>query len=96
MIILAFWISLTRISDYFHHPMDVLTGAIVGIGFAGMTLLVIADVFNRKSSFWKTIMTEDSEPSQSNIIFAQQSMNEDDASDIMRRHTSSNKTAVYI
>ena len=41
-------------------------------------------------------MTEDSEPSQSNIIFAQKSMNEDDASDIMRRHTSSNKTAVYI
>lgn len=96
MIILAFWISLTRISDYFHHPMDVVTGAIVGIGFAGMTLLVIADVFNRKSSFWKTIMTEDSEPSQSNIIFSHNSMNEDDASDIMRRHTSSNKTAVYI
>ena len=77
MLILAFRISLTRISDYFHHPMDVVTGAIVGIGFAGMTLLVIADVFNRKSSFWKTIMTEDSEPYHSNIIFSQKSMNAD-------------------
>jgi membrane-associated phospholipid phosphatase len=69
MIILAFWISLTRISDYFHHPMDVVTCAIVGIGFAGMALLVIADVFIRKSSFSKKIMSEDSEPSQSNIIY---------------------------
>ena len=96
MIILAFWISLIRISDYFHHPMDVVTGAFVGIGFAGMTLLVIADVFNRKSSFWKTIMSEDSESQQSRIIFSNKSMNEDDASEIMRRHKSSNKTAVYI
>ena len=61
MIILAFWISLTRITDSFHHPMDVVTGALVGIAFAGMTLLVIADVFNKKSSFMKSITSEDSE-----------------------------------
>ena len=24
--ILAFWIALTRVSDYWHHPRDVLTG----------------------------------------------------------------------
>jgi len=48
IIILSFWISLTRISDYFHHPMDVVTGALAGIAFAGITLLVIADVFREK------------------------------------------------
>lgn len=30
MISLAFYISLTRISDYQHHPLDVLSGAILG------------------------------------------------------------------
>jgi len=52
MIILSFWISLTRVSDYFHHPLDVLAGAIVGICFAVITLMVIADVFNKRSPFW--------------------------------------------
>lgn len=55
MIILAFWISLTRISDYFHHPMDVLTGAVVGMSFAVITLMVIADVFNKRSAFWRSL-----------------------------------------
>jgi len=55
LIILAFWVSLTRISDYFHHPMDVATGALVGIVFASITLIVIADLFNKKSAFFKVI-----------------------------------------
>ena len=54
MIILSFWVSLTRISDYFHHPMDVVTGALVGVGFALVTLTIIADLFNKRSSFWKS------------------------------------------
>ena len=29
-ILMAFWISLTRISDYMHHPEDVIVGAIIG------------------------------------------------------------------
>ena len=29
--ILAFWISITRINDYMHHPEDVIMGAIVGV-----------------------------------------------------------------
>merc|ERR1719244_511909 len=49
IIILSFWISLTRISDYFHHPMDVVTGALAGIAF----------VFSRNSSFWKTLHEPD-------------------------------------
>ena len=55
MIILSFWISLTRISDYFHHPLDVIMGAIVGISFAIITLIVIGDIFTRRSSFWKSL-----------------------------------------
>jgi membrane-associated phospholipid phosphatase len=48
MLSLAFWVSLTRISDYFHHPYDVVTGALVGIVFAVTTMLVMADVFNKR------------------------------------------------
>ena len=55
MVTLAFWISLTRISNYFHHPYDVVTGALVGIVFACITLLVTADVFNKRSSFWRSL-----------------------------------------
>ena len=36
---LALWISLTRISDYFHHPVDVAAGGLIGILFACITLL---------------------------------------------------------
>jgi len=71
MIILAFWISLTRISNYFHHPMDVLTGACVGMSFAAITLMVIADVFNKRSAFWKTVdrqVSTEQQGSQSIII----------------------------
>ena len=50
--ILAFWIALTRISDYFHHPLDVAMGAVVGISFAIVTLAV-ADIFRKQTAFWK-------------------------------------------
>ena len=39
---------MKRISDYYHHPYDVVTGALVGIVFASSTLLVMADVFNKR------------------------------------------------
>ena len=32
--ILAFWISITRINDYMHHPEDVIMGSIIGIACA--------------------------------------------------------------
>ena len=56
LIILAAWISFTRISDYFHHPMDIVTGAVVGVVFACLTLLVCADMFNKRSIFWKNFL----------------------------------------
>ena len=64
MVTLAFWISLTRISNYFHHPYDIVTGAVVGITFALITLVVIADLFNKRSSFWKTFDRQCSSESQ--------------------------------
>ncbi len=48
---LAFYICLTRISDYKHHPMDVVSGALVGIFFAAINLLVLLDLFNRPRTF---------------------------------------------
>lgn len=35
---LALWISFSRVSDYFHHPLDVAVGAFVGILMAFVTL----------------------------------------------------------
>lgn len=58
MLVLAFWIALTRISDYFHHPMDVVTGALVGVLFACITLIIIADIFKKDSSFFRSITLE--------------------------------------
>lgn len=34
MFMLATWISFTRISDYYHYPLDVFGGAIAGVGVA--------------------------------------------------------------
>jgi len=35
---LALWISFSRVSDYFHHPLDVAVGAFVGILMAFVTV----------------------------------------------------------
>ena len=75
MIILSFWISLTRISNYFHHPMDVLTGSVVGMCFAIITLMVIADVFNKRSAFWRPMDSEIATNLQENQIDDQPSVN---------------------
>ena len=42
LILLAFWISLTRVSDYFHHPEDVITGSVFGILFALFTFIFVS------------------------------------------------------
>ena len=34
LIVLATWISFTRISDYYHYPFDIVCGALTGVGFA--------------------------------------------------------------
>ena len=34
VIMLASWISLTRITDFYHHPFDVFCGVFTGIGVA--------------------------------------------------------------
>ena len=50
--ILAFWIALTRISDYYHHPMDVVTGCVVGIGFA-LVALGVSNICSHQTAYWK-------------------------------------------
>jgi len=42
---------LSRISDYRHHPTDVITGIIVGVFFAAIILMFLIDLFNRPRSF---------------------------------------------
>ena len=56
---LAGYITLTRISDYKHHPMDVVTGMVVGIFYAFMILFVLMDLFHRPRSFKMVEMEDD-------------------------------------
>ena len=51
IISLAGYIMLTRISDYKHHPLDVLTGMAVGVFYAIMIMIVFMDFFHRPRSF---------------------------------------------
>ena len=37
VLILAFWIALTRVKDYYHHPLDVAAGAFMGAFLASIT-----------------------------------------------------------
>ena len=48
---LAFFIALSRISDYRHHPYDVVTGTIFGNLFAIFILYFHVDIFRRPRSF---------------------------------------------
>ena len=41
----ALFISLSRITDLRHHPGDVVTGIIVGLFFAAIILMFLADIF---------------------------------------------------
>ena len=54
----AVFTSLTRVSDYKHHPGDVLTGMVVGIFYAFMILIFLMDLFHRPRSF-KTVEQAD-------------------------------------
>jgi len=50
--ILAIYIALSRISDYRHHPTDVITGIILGNLFAFLILYLTVDLFRRPRSFY--------------------------------------------
>ena len=52
VLILAFWITLTRIKDYFHHPLDVVMGALVGITGA-VAMIHISGLAHKETAFWK-------------------------------------------
>ena len=58
----AFYISLSRITDNRHHPTDVIAGILVGLFFAAIILLFLADIFNRPLSFqvkYKQVMEDE-------------------------------------
>lgn len=52
---LALYIAFTRISDYKHHPTDIIAGIIVGIVFALIILVFLVDLFQRPRSFEEKI-----------------------------------------
>ncbi len=49
---LALFISISRISDYKHHPLDVVVGIAVGVVFALIVLLIVVDLFRRPLAFY--------------------------------------------
>ena len=49
------YIAFTRISDYKHHPTDIIAGIIVGIVFALIILVFLVDLFQRPRSFEEKI-----------------------------------------
>jgi len=51
---LAFWICMTRISDYKHHPGDVAVGMLVGVVWAVLVHGYTLELFARPLSFWDT------------------------------------------
>ena len=48
---LAFYIAMTRIADYMHHPWDVVTGSLLGTVMAIFTHYQVLDLSNRPLIF---------------------------------------------
>ncbi|KAH8419581.1 hypothetical protein KR222_007105 [Zaprionus bogoriensis] len=44
-VMFGWYVSLTRITDYWHHWSDVLAGALLGVLFAWLTAVYVADLF---------------------------------------------------
>lgn len=44
-VMFGWYVSLTRITDYYHHWSDVLAGAVMGVVFACLTSAYVADLF---------------------------------------------------
>nr|XP_044249889.1 phospholipid phosphatase 1 [Drosophila takahashii] len=44
-VMFGWYVSLTRITDYYHHWSDVLAGAVLGVVFAWLTSAYVADLF---------------------------------------------------
>ena len=48
---MAFFISLTRITDYKHHPTDVVTGALIGVIYALILIVFVIKLFENPIVF---------------------------------------------
>ena len=49
---LAFFICLTRITDYKHHPTDVIAGSLIGIFYALIVLMFVIKLFDNPVVFY--------------------------------------------
>ena len=49
--LLAFFISLTRVTDYKHHPTDVITGALIGVIYALILVVFVIKLFDNPIVF---------------------------------------------
>ena len=49
--LLAFFICLTRVTDYKHHPTDVITGALIGVIYALILLMFVIKLFDKPVVF---------------------------------------------
>ena len=49
--VLAFFICLTRLTDYKHHPTDVITGALIGVIYALILLMFVIKIFHNPVVF---------------------------------------------
>ncbi|XP_074643010.1 putative phosphatidate phosphatase [Tubulanus polymorphus] len=47
VILLAYFTALSRISDYKHHPTDVLSGSVLGILFSLLTAFCVSELFDK-------------------------------------------------
>ena len=47
------YVGLTRISDYMHHPGDVLAGSVIGSGVAFFMIYIVMNLPNRPRIFHK-------------------------------------------
>ena len=88
---LATYIALTRISDYKHHPGDVLAGMVVGIFFALMTLIFLMDLFHCPRSFDIEDKADKRLEGVDNVVEHSNVDGTDEGMDSMRMHVQNKK-----
>ena len=52
LILFAIYVAMTRISDYKHHPMDIVAGMAVGITWGTFLHLSMMKLFENPLTFW--------------------------------------------
>lgn len=50
LLMAAWYVSLSRVADYWHHWSDVLAGAVLGVVYATITAIYVGDLLHKRSS----------------------------------------------